>query len=232
MKTIGLIGGMSWESSAEYYRTINRGMKERLGNHNNAKSLMVTVNFEEIQAMQSEGRWEELGVRMAYAARQLEAGGADFIVLCTNTMHKVSPAIEDAVRIPLLHIVDATANAIRKSRAKKVGLLATRYTMELGFYRERLASLFGIEAIIPNEADRATVHAIIYDELCHGKIVDASRIEYQRIIDSMRLQGAHGVILGCTEITLLIQAEDVSLPVFDATRIHAGAAIEMALDPW
>jgi aspartate racemase len=229
MKTIGLIGGMSWESSAEYYRLINRGMKERLGHHNNAKSLMVTVNFEEIQALQSEGRWEELGLQMADAARQLEAGGADFIVLCTNTMHKVWPAIESAVHVPLLHIVDTTAQAIRQAGLKKVGLLATRYTMELDFYRQRMHSLFGIEAMIPNEADRATVHAIIYDELCHGKIVEASRREYQRIIETMKAQGAQGVILGCTEITLLIQAGDACLPVFDATRLHAHAAIENAL---
>ncbi|SRR5260370_12175273 len=230
MKTIGLIGGMSWESSVEYYRLINQGMKARLGGHNNAKSLMVTVNFDEIAVLQREGRWEELGTQMAHAARQLEGGGADFILLCTNTMHKLTPNIEGAVKIPFLHIADATAKAIKNAGMKKVGLLGTRFTMEDEFYRERLESRHGIGAVIPNQEDRAIVHRIIYDELCHGTVLDSSRKEYQRIIDWLKANGCEGVVLGCTEITLLIKPADSSLPVFDTTQIHAAQAVELAVE--
>jgi aspartate racemase len=230
MKTIGLIGGMSWESSAEYYRLINQGMKARLGAHNNAKSLMATVNFQEIKDMQHDGDWGSAGNLMAAAACQLAAGGADFMVLCTNTMHKLAAAIDDAVTIPLLHIADATGAAIQRAGIKRVGLLATRFTMEEDFYKGRLKEKFGLDVIIPNEADRMRVHAIIYDELCHGRIHESDRKEYQRIIASLQADGAEGVILGCTEITLLIKSSDVSLPVFDTTQLHCDAAIEMALN--
>jgi aspartate racemase len=230
MKTIGLIGGMSWESSVEYYRLINQGVKARLGGHNNAKSLMVTVNFQEIQMLQSEGRWEELGSQMANAARQLEKGGADFILLCTNTMHKLTSDIEGAVKIPFLHIADAAAKAIKSAGMKKVGLLGTRFTIEEEFYRERLESRHGIGVVIPNEKDRAVVHRVIYDELCHGTVRDSSRQEYQRIIEWLKANGGEGVVLGCTEITLLIKPANASLPVFDTTQIHAAQAVELAIE--
>ncbi len=229
MKTIGLIGGMSWESSAEYYRLINQGMKARLGGHCNARSIMATVSFEEIKALQHAGRWEELGARMQEAARQVQAGGADFVLLCTNTMHRVAPDIEAALSVPFVHIVDPTAQALRASGIGRVGLLGTRFTMEQDFYRGRMRERHGIDVVVPDEADRAIVHDIIYDELCHGVIRDAACASYQRIIGSLAGQGAQGVILGCTEITLLIGAADSALPVFDTTALHAQAAVEMAL---
>ncbi|HWW04647.1 aspartate/glutamate racemase family protein [Collimonas sp.] len=229
MKTIGLIGGMSWESSAEYYRLINEGMKTRLGAHNNARSLMVTVNFQEIKELQHDGRWDAAGNLMAAAACQLAAGGADFVVLCTNTMHKVAAAIDSAVTIPLLHIADATGAAIQRAGIQRVGLLGTAFTMEQDFYKGRLKEKFGLDVITPNEADRLLVHTIIYDKLCHGQIHESDRKEYQRIIASLQADGAEGVILGCTEIMLLIKSTDVSLPIFDTTQLHCDAAIEMAL---
>jgi aspartate racemase len=230
MKTIGLIGGMSCESSAEYYRLINQITKHKLGAHNNARSLMLTVNFQDIEPLQRQGDWDALGQMMAQAARDLEAGGADFVVLCTNTMHKLAPQIEAAISIPFLHIVDATAEAIKAQEFTKVGLLATRFTMEHDFYHERLRSKHGLSALIPEEPDRTLVHEVIYQELCHGKISDESRRHYQRIIGELQARGAQAVILGCTEITLLIKPEDVALPVFDATSIHAKTAVEFALD--
>jgi len=230
MKTIGLIGGMSWESSAEYYRAINQEMKRRLGGHNNARSLMLTVNFHEVEAMQREGAWEALGVQMQDAVRQLERGGADCIVLCTNTMHKVAAHIESVATVPFLHIADPTAQAIQAQGFTTVGLIGTRFTMDHDFYRGRLESKFGLSVLTPNEADRQHVHRIIYDELCHGKVIAPSRRTYQRVIDDLKARGAQAVILGCTEITLLIKPEDSSLPVFDTTRIHAHAAVSFALD--
>ncbi|PFH08547.1 aspartate racemase [Collimonas sp. PA-H2] len=229
MKTIGLIGGMSWESSAEYYRLINQGVKARLGAHNNAKSLMVTVNFQEIEEMQRAGHWHAAGNLLASAARQLASGGADFIVLCTNTMHKLAAAIDSAVTIPLLHIADATGTAIQRAGIKRVGLLGTRFTMEQDFYKGRLREKFGLDVITPDEADRLRVHTIIYDELCHGRINESDRREYQRIIASFQADGAEGVVLGCTEIMLLIKSSDVSLPIFDTTQLHCDAAIDAAL---
>ncbi|GAC1316719.1 MAG: aspartate/glutamate racemase family protein [Collimonas sp.] len=229
MKTIGLIGGMSWESSAEYYRLINEGMKVRLGAHNNAKSLMATVNFQEVKDMQHDGHWDAAGNLMGAAARQLASGGADFIVLCTNTMHKLAAAIDSAVTIPMLHIADATGAAIQRAGIKRVGLLGTGFTMEQDFYKGRLKEKFGLDVVIPNEADRLRVHTIIYDELCHGRVRESDRKEYQRIIAALQADGAEGVILGCTEITLLIKSTDVSLPIFDTTQLHCDAAIDMAL---
>jgi len=229
MKTIGLIGGMSWESSAEYYRLINQEMKARLGGHRNARSVMVTVCFEEIKALQHDERWEELGGQMQQAARQVEAGGADFVLLCTNTMHRVAPAIEAALSLPFVHIVDPTARASREAGIDRVGLLGTRFTMEQDFYRGRMRERHGIEVVVPDQADRDVVHQIIYDELCHGIVRDASRAEYQRIIATLASQGARGIILGCTEIALLIGQGDVTLPVFDTTALHAREAVMLAL---
>lgn len=228
MKTIGLIGGMSWESSAAYYRLINQEMKRRLGGHNNARSLMLTVNFQEIETLQRQGEWDALGGLMQQAARQLEAGGAECIVLCTNTMHRVAAQIEAAVSIPFLHIVEPTAQAIKQRGFSTIGLIGTRFTMEHHFYRGRLESLHGLSVLVPNDADRDIVHRVIYEELCHGKVQDAARTEYRRIIDDLKARGAQAVILGCTEITLLIKAEDSPLPVFDTTRLHAEAAAAFA----
>jgi aspartate racemase len=229
MKTIGLIGGMSWESSAEYYRMINQEMKRRLGGHNNARSLMLTVNFDEIEALQHRGEWETLGALMQDAARRLEAGGADCIVLCTNTMHKMAAQIEAAVSIPFLHIADPTAEAIKQRGFTRIGLVGTRFTMEHDFYRGRLESPHGLSVLILDDADRDIVHKVIYEELCHGKLLDASRREFQRVIDDLKTRGAQAVILGCTEITLLVKPGHSSLPVFDTTGIHAAAAVSFAL---
>ena len=228
MKTIGLIGGMSWESSAEYYRMINRHSKALHGGHHNAKSVLVTVDFAEIEALQRAQDWVALGERMADAARQLEAAGADLIVLTTNTMHRVHDAIEAAVALPFLHIADPTGAALRAAGVERVALLGTRYTMELPFYAERLRDKFGLDVLVPDEAARNDVHRIIYDELCHGVIDAASRATYVAIIDELAKRGAQAVILGCTEITLLIGAADSPLPVFDTTALHAKAAIEWA----
>lgn len=229
MKVIGLIGGMSWESSAEYYRLINEGMKARLGGHHNARSLMSTVSFEEVKTLQHEGRWDELGDLMRQAAMQLEAGGADFVVLCTNTMHKLAHVIEAAIGVPFLHIADPTANAVRLAGFRRVCLLGTRFTMEQDFFRERLERLHGLEVLVPDEADRTAVHDIIYNELCHGIVREASRASFQSAVEKARAAGAQAVILGCTEISLLIKPEDSPLPVFDTTALHARAAVALAL---
>ncbi|CAG4886855.1 aspartate/glutamate racemase family protein [Paraburkholderia saeva] len=229
MKTIGLIGGMSWESSAGYYRLINQDMKQRLGGHRNARSVMVTVSFEEIKTLQHEARWDELGEHMKQAALQVQAAGADFVLLCTNTMHRVAPVLEGALDIPFLHIVDPTAKALQDAGVRRVGLLGTAFTMEQDFYRGRMQDRFGIEVVVPDIEGRALVHKVIYDELCHGIVRDASREAYKRIIDSMQAQGVEGVILGCTEIALLIAQKDVALPVFDTTALHAQAAVSRAL---
>ncbi|WP_070106887.1 aspartate/glutamate racemase family protein [Burkholderia plantarii] len=228
MKTIGLIGGMSWESSAEYYRLINRHSKALHGGHHNAKSVLVTVDFAEIEALQSAHDWPALGACMADAARRLEAAGADFVVLTTNTMHRVAASIEAAVTLPFLHIADPTGAALRAAGVKRVALLGTRYTMELPFYAERLAARFGIETLTPDDTGRGTVHRIIYDELCHGSIEPASRDAYVAIIAALAARGAEAVILGCTEITLLIGEHDSPLPVYDTTALHARAAVELA----
>lgn len=208
MKTIGLIGGMSWESSAEYYRMINRYSKALHGGHHNAKSVLVTVDFAEIEALQRAQDWRALGERMADAARRLEAAGADLIVLTTNTMHRVHDAIEAAVTLPFLHIADPTGNALRAAGVERVALLGTRYTMELPFYAQRLRDRFGLDVLVPDEPARADVHRIIYDELCHGRIDAQSRATYVAIIDELARRGAQAVILGCTEITLLIGDAD------------------------
>ena len=229
MRTIGLIGGMSWESSAEYYRLINQETKRRLGGHHNAASLMVTVDFAEIERLQHSGQWERLGDLLAFAAQQLERGGADFVVLCTNTMHKVADCITAAIGIPLLHIADATAQAISEAGQRRVGLLGTKFTMEQPFYADRMRERFGIETATPAPAERQFVHDVIYGELCHGVIRPESRTGFRQIIDGLAREGAEAVILGCTEIGLLISAADSSLPVYDSTAIHARAAVDYAL---
>ena len=228
MKTIGLIGGMSWQSSAHYYRLINEETARRLGGHHNAPSIMVTVDFAEVEQRQRAGEWAELGELMAGAARKLEAAGADLIVLCTNTMHKVSDAITSDVRIPMLHIADETAAAIRRAGQKKVGLLGTRFTMEDPFYADRIRRA-GIDVVTPNAESRQIVHNIIYGELCHGLIRAESLNQYQQIIAELASQGAESVILGCTEIGLLVSEKDSPLPVHDSTIIHALAAVTFAL---
>ena len=229
MKTIGLIGGMSWESSIEYYRIINETAKEKLGGLHSAKSLMVTVDFAEIEKLQHEGRWDEAGQILVKCAQDLERGGADFIVLCTNTMHKLADQIIANVNIPFLHIADATAEKIVAAGIKRIGLLGTRFTMEHDFYKGRLIENFGLDVLVPNEADREIVHRVIYDELVQGKIVDISRNKYKRIMESLIEQGAEGIILGCTEIELLIKDNDSNKPLFPTTKIHAIAAVEQAL---
>ncbi|MGF6720661.1 aspartate racemase [Paraburkholderia sp. GAS41] len=230
MKTIGIIGGMSWESSSEYYRLLNRHAKTRLGGHHNASSLLLTVDFATVEAHQRAGDWDALGEQMANAARQLERGGADLVILATNTMHKVCASIEQAIAIPFLHIADPTGNALRAAGIERVGLLGTRYTMEQSFYTGRLQERYALDTLTPNEADRGEVHRIIYDELCHGVIRDDSRQVYQRVIADLAARGAQAVILGCTEITLLIKPEHVALPVFDTTALHAQAAVDWAIE--
>jgi aspartate racemase len=228
-KTIGVIGGMSWESSAEYYRLLNRYAKARLGGHHNARSLMVTVDFAGIEALQRAGDWHALGAQMAEAAMQVERGGAGIVLLATNTMHRVCAAIEANITVPFLHIADPTGAALKAAGVTCAGLLGTRYTMELDFYVGRLRERHGIQAIVPDERDREDVHRIIYDELCHGAVNDESRRVYQRVIGDLKARGAQAVILGCTEITLLIGADDSALPVFDTTALHAQAAVDWAL---
>jgi len=229
MKTIGLIGGMSWESSAQYYRLINEETKRRLGGHHNAPSVMVTVDFAEVEHLQHMGEWEGLAALMVRAARQVEAGGGDFIVLCTNTMHKLAGSIEAAVGIPLLHIADAVGAAVREAGQRRVALLGTRFTMEEPFYAKRIRDRFGIEVLTPPAESRQVVHDIIYGELCHGTIRRESREQYRGIIAELASRGAEGVILGCTEIGLLLSQDDFALPVFDTTRLHAQAAVDHAL---
>ncbi|CAG1014620.1 aspartate racemase [Anaerolineales bacterium] len=229
MKTIGLIGGMSWESSIEYYRIINETTKAKLGGLHSAKSLMVTVDFAEIEKLQHEDRWDEAGQILAKCAQDLERGGADFIVLCTNTMHKLTDQITANVKIPFLHIADATAEKIVAAGMKKIGLLGTRFTMEHDFYKGRLIQNFGLEVLVPGEADRQIIHRVIFDELVQGKILDASRAKFKRIMESLAAQGAEGIILGCTEIELLVKQKDSRVPLFATTSIHAIAAVEYAL---
>lgn len=221
MKTIGLIGGMSWESTIPYYRQINETIKQRLGGLHSAKILLYSVDFQEIEALQREGRWDEAGALLADVARRLEAAGADGLVLCTNTMHKVAAAIEDAVDIPLLHIADPTADAIKRSGISTIGLLGTRFTMEQDFYRARLAERHGLKVLTPDVDDRDTVHRIIYEELCLGRIKAESRDVYIEVIARLVEQGAQAVILGCTEISLLIEPKHVNIPLFDTTQLHA-----------
>jgi aspartate racemase len=231
MKTIGLIGGMSWESTVPYYRIINETVRDRLGGLHSAKLVLLSVDFYEVERLQSTGDWAGAGRMLAQAGRSLELAGADFLVLCTNTMHKVASTIERAVAIPLFHITDPTAAEIKRSGFKKVGLLGTRFTMEEDFYRFRLQSHHGISVLVPKEADREIVHRVIYEELCLGKVVDASRTQFRRIIEDLVDSGAEAIVLGCTEISTLVQRSDSSVPLFDTTSIHACKAAEWALAP-
>lgn len=226
---IGLIGGMSWESSAQYYRLINEAVRERLGGVASARTLMWSFDFAEIERLQHAGRWPELSRRLADAARALEAGGADFLVLCTNTMHREADAIEAAVRIPLLHIADPTGEAITAAGLSTVGLLGTAFTMEHDFYRGRLEAKHGLTVLTPDADDRAIVHRIIYEELVAGRVLDASRDAYRAVIARLVERGAQAIILGCTEIMLLIGQDDSPVPVFDTTTLHALAAVERAM---
>jgi aspartate racemase len=228
LKTIGLIGGMSWESSAEYYRLINERVKEKCGGLHSAKCILYSVDFAEIERYQSEGNWEKATQLLIEAAQSLEKAGADFIIICTNTMHKLAEQIQKAINIPLLHIADATADKILECGIKTVGLLGTKYTMEQEFYKSRLESR-GINVLIPTELEREAVHHIIYNELCLGKVLQKSRDQYKKIIQDIISKGAQGIILGCTEITLLVKPEDSNVPLFDTTLIHAMEAVELAL---
>jgi aspartate racemase len=229
MKTIGMIGGMSWESSIEYYRIINETVKEKLGGLHSAKNLMYSVDFSEIETLQHENRWDEATQAMIEAAQHIEAGGADFLIICTNTMHKMADEVEAAIGIPLLHIADATADVIKAKGLSKIGLLGTKFTMEEDFYRGRLVDKHGLEVLIPEAEDRKIVHRVIYDELVLGEIKAESREQYKHIIAKLIDAGAQGIILGCTEIGLLVKDEDSRVPLFDTTTIHAVAAVEMTL---
>ncbi|PEU23714.1 aspartate/glutamate racemase family protein [Bacillus wiedmannii] len=228
MKTIGLIGGMSWESTSEYYRIINGEIKERLGGLHSAKCMINSVDFEEIERFQSNGDWNGAGKILGNAAYSLQMGGADFIIICTNTMHKVVEKIKENIHIPVLHIADATAKEIKRKDIQKVGLLGTKYTMEQNFYKLRIEENH-IKVMVPSKKDREKINEVIYTELCLGKITSQSREYYKRVIEELVQEGAQGIILGCTEIGLLIKQEDVSVPIFDTTHIHAVEAVNFAL---
>ncbi|MGP9020439.1 aspartate/glutamate racemase family protein [Streptomyces sp. BR1] len=230
MKTIGLIGGMSWESSAEYYRLLNELVRERLGGLHSARCVLHSVDFAEIEELQSAGEWERAGEILAQVAKGVEAAGADLVLICTNTMHKVADQVAAAVSVPLLHLGDATAQAVRDRGIRRVGLLGTAFTMEQDFYRDRLRA-HGLDVLTPDEAGRALVHRVIYEELCLGVVKDESRRAYQDVIAALVGEGAEGVILGCTEIELLIRQEHSPVPVFPTTRLHAEAAVTAALEP-
>lgn len=229
MKTIGLIGGMSWESTLPYYRRINEVVRARRGNLHSARLVLYSVDFADIEPLQRDGDWAGAGRMLADAARALVAAGAGSIVVCTNTMHIVADAIAAAVPVPLLHIADATGEAIRAAGLQRVGLLGTRFTMEQAFYRDRLRTMHGIDTLVPDAAGRDDVHRIIYDELCRGRIEPASRAIYRRIIEDLVRDGAQGIIFGCTEIGLLVGAADAPVPVFDTAMLHADAAVTHAL---
>lgn len=229
MKTIGLLGGMSWESTELYYRWINEEVKRRLGGLHSARVAMVSVDFQEIEELQHNEHWERAGNILTKAAQQIEAAGADFLLICTNTMHKVAPQIERGVNIPVLHLADATAEQIKRLNIQTVGLLGTQFTMEEDFYKGRLTERHGLTVIVPSQADRQIVHRIIYDELCLGIVKEASRQEYLRIMETMRRQGAEGIIEGCTEICMLVQQKHTHIHLFDTTAIHAEKAVLEAL---
>ncbi len=229
MKTLGLLGGMSWESTVPYYRIINEIVNERLGGLHSAELLLRSFDFEPIEALQADGDWAQAGAVLGEAARTLEAAGAEGLVLCTNTMHRVAGAIEARTSIPLLHIADATAAAIRSAGASTVGLLGTRFTMEEAFYRKRLEAAGDLQTLVPNDKSRGAVHRVIYEELCQGTIRTASREQFQQIIAALATRGAEGVVLGCTEISMLIGPEDAPVPLFDTTAIHARHVARWAL---
>ena len=230
MKTIGMIGGMSWESSIEYYRIINQAVRTELGGLHSAKSIMYSVEFAEIEALQHQDRWDDAARIMVSAARSIEAGGADFVIICTNTMHKLYDSVQDGIKIPMLHIADATAEAVKARGIEKIALLGTRFTMEENFYKGRLVQNYGLEVIIPVDEDMEIIHRVIYDELCAGIIKPDSKQSYADIIERLVKEGAEGIILGCTEIGLLVKQGDSPVPLFDTTEIHAQAAVKYALE--
>lgn len=229
MKTIGLLGGMTWESTTGYYRAINEGVKQALGGYHSASIAMFSVDFDPLEKFQQSGDWDTIAGLLAASAKKVEAAGADFLLICTNTMHKVAPAIEQAIGIPILHIADATAEVMIKDGIKRVGLLGTAFTMEQDFYRQRLSDNYGIDVMIPDDADRGIVHRVIYEELCFGNTEAGSRTEYLRIIDDLASRGAEAVILGCTEIGMLVKQADTGVRLLDTTAIHAAAAVAHAV---
>ncbi|MFV8432289.1 aspartate/glutamate racemase family protein [Vibrio owensii] len=230
MKTIGLIGGMSWESTANYYQIINREVKARLGGLHSGKVCLYSVDFAEIETLQHQGRWDDTARILSQAAKSVEAGGADFILICTNTMHKVADQIQQAVNVPLVHIADATAEKLVADGIKKVGLLGTRFTMEQDFYKQRLIDKFGVDVVVPSSDDQTIVHEVIYNELCKGEVREDSRQQYLTIIDKLVEEGAEAVILGCTEIAMLVEPQHTDVKLYDTTEIHAKAAVEAALN--
>ena len=230
MKTIGMVGGMSWESTLSYYKGLNEGIKRELGGLHSAKVVLHSVDFAEIEKLQHEGKWQETAGILSGAAKGLEAAGADFFIICTNTMHKVAGEVAEAVSMPLLHIADATARQLKRDGITRVGLLGTSFTMEQEFYKSRLVDLYNIEVLIPERKDRDIVHKVIYDELCLGTINESSRDEYVRIAKGLSGAGAEAVILGCTEIALLIKQADATIPLYDTTAIHLEEALQIALD--
>ncbi|XPF93514.1 aspartate/glutamate racemase family protein [Colwellia sp. RE-S-Sl-9] len=229
MKTIGMLGGMSWESTASYYKAINQGVKSALGGLSSAKICLYSVNFAEIEKLQHAGKWKETALILTKAAQSVEAGGADFLLICTNTMHKVADEIQANISIPILHIADATAAKLVSDGVTKVGLLGTRFTMEQDFYKSRLINKFGIKVVVPNDDERTIVHNVIYNELCKGEIKPDSKEQYIAIVNNLFEQGAQAVILGCTEIALLIQQKDTDVPLYDTTEIHAASAVELVV---
>jgi len=229
MKQIGLIGGMSWESSLEYYRIVNQELKRRLGGWHSARVLMASLDFDPLEQLQRAGDWDSAAEILIEAAQQLEKGGADFLLICSNTMHKIAPQLQAAVQLPLVHIAEATARAVKEKGLRKVGLLGTRFTMEEDFLKGDLSDRYGLEVLIPDEPSRRRVHEVIYQELCLGHLNPVSKRDYLDIIRKLGHQGAQGVILGCTEIPLLVQQQDVALPLFDTTTLHATAAVDLAL---
>ncbi|MDH4220650.1 MAG: aspartate/glutamate racemase family protein [Candidatus Aminicenantes bacterium] len=229
MKTIGMIGGMSWESSLEYYRIVNETIKEELGGFHSAQCVLYSVNFEEVEKLQHQGDWESLTRLMIDAAQRVKKAGADFLIICTNTMHKMADEVQEATRIPLLHIVDVTAAAIRANGQAKVGLLGTKFTMEQDFYKGRLNQRHEIDVLIPDDKERQVIHDILYNELCLGAIKELSREKFKDIIQGLVGRGAQGVILGCTEIPLIVSQKDCEIPLYDTTTLHAKAAVAFAL---
>jgi aspartate racemase len=226
MKTVGLLGGMSWESTVGYYRAINEGVKNKLGGLHSAQIAMVSVDFGPIAKLQHQGDWEGTALILTEAAKKIEAAGADFLLICSNTMHKVAPQIEQAITIPILHIADATAETLIRNKIKSVGLLGTAFTMEQDFYKGRLEDKYGLKVIVPNSDDRKIVHNVIYNELCRGNFELTSKHEYLRIISELSLSGAEAIILGCTEISMLVKQSDTTVPLYDTTEIHAKKAVE------
>lgn len=231
MKTIGLLGGMSWESTLTYYRVINEAVKKRLGRLHSAQIVLYSIDFDPIERLQNSGDWSATGEILSRAAQRIEAGGADFLLICTNTMHKVADPVAAAVKIPLLHIADATGKVLRQAGIERVGLLGTAFTMEQGFYKGRLTEKFGLEVVVPNEDARRRVHDVIYHELCLGIIKPESKQVFVEVVDRLAAKGAEAVILGCTEIGLLIKQADTAVPLYDTTLIHAEAAVDLAVSP-